>query len=244
VDCLADRGATILRTAQSFGEVRSTSFSDFVARELHGTMTVPAIPHPPACNEDTGKQEIGVRRHYVDVGVQFGATLARGDVEGSRGLGITGRARRPDGLGAIVGFGRQSFTIRHAIGGRTMRLGDLSLWAFTGSAGFSTHPGRLEATVSLGGGYGFGGFHLDTKAQDAYARIGAFAPQADASNAWILSPGVSLWYELNNRFAATASLGYSYARPTIRIDFENGSEERRISAGAAKVGVGLAYKVF
>jgi NTE family protein len=244
VDCLADRGATLLRTAQSFGEIKSTSFVDFVTKELHGAMTVPDMPHPAVCDEQTGKKAIGVRRHYVDIGVQFGATLARGDVAGSHGFGITGRARRPDGFGAIVGFGKQSFTIRNAIAGNTVTLGELSLWAFTGSVGFSTHPGRLETTVSMGGGYGFGGFALATSAQDAYARTGAFAPKSSASNAWVVSPGLSLWYELNNRFAATASVGYTYARPTMRIDFENGSDERRVTAGAAKLGIGLGYKLF
>ena len=245
VDCLADRGALLLRTAQSFGEKKSTSFVDFVTKELHGTMTVPTIPHPSACNDATGKKEIGVRRHYVDIGVQFGATLARGDVEGSEGIGITGRARRPDGFGAIVGFGKQSFTIGTSIDGKDVTFGDLSLWAFTGNVGFSVHPGRLEATASLGGGYGLGGFDLSTGAQDAYARIGVFAPKAQASNAWIVSPGVSLWYELTNRFAATASAGYTYARPTIRVDFDNApSEERRVTAGAVKVGIGVGYKIF
>lgn len=243
VDCLADRGAALLRTAQSFGEVESTSFADFVVKELHGTISVPDMPHPPVCDEEAGRKEI-VRRHYVDIGAQFGATLGRGDVEGSQGISITGRARRPNGFGAIVGFGRSSFSIKDASGRRTGTLGDLVLWAFTGSAGYSVHPGRLEATVSVGAGYGFGGFSLHREAQDAYARLGSFAPKVSASNAWLVSPGLSFWYELNNRFAATASVGYIYTRPTIRIEFDNGVQERRVTAGAAKIGVGVGYKVF
>ena len=66
-----------------------------------------------------------------------------------------------------------------------------------------------------------------------------------SSTALMVRPHASLWYNLSNRWAATLSASYVYARPTVRVAGDDAVlYDRRINASAVRVGAGLAFKIF
>ena len=107
---------------------------------------------------------------------------------------------------------------------------------------FTRRAGPLEASAGLSAGYGFGGFTLDRVARDRYGMQGFFGLEPDVTNTWVLKPSVSLWFNLNNRWATTVSASYVTARPTIK--FGSGLPDRQIKADAFGVAAGLGFKVF
>ena len=86
-------------------------------------------------------------------------------------------------------------------------------------------------------------FTTDTR--DAYGRLGLFGVEGDTSNAWIVKPQASFWYNLTSRWAATVSGSWVYTKPTVRIT--SGAVvpyDQRIEASAIRVGAGIAFKIF
>jgi hypothetical protein len=128
------------------------------------------------------------------------------------------------------------------IGGEGVTVGQLSLSILSAGLLFTRRAGPLEASAGLSAGYGFGSFSLDRAARDRYGMAGVFGVEADATNAWVLKPNVSLWFNLSNRWATTVSASYLLARPTI--DFASGLPDRKIRADAVALSAGMGFKVF
>lgn len=242
VNCLIDRGAQLLRESRSVTDVVSESFQTFVTGHLRGTIATPAAPRPPACTTAAARGEIK-RHHYIDLGLQYNVKRSRGgDTEDQRGVGLAVRVTKPDGFGATAGFGAESFDVSGTIGGAAVKVGRLSLRTLSGGLLFTRRAGPLEASAGLSAGYGFGRFSLDRVARDRYGMAGLFGIEPDATNTWVLKPNASLWVNLDNRWAATLSASYLFARPTIR--FGSGLPNRRIRADALGVSAGVGFKVF
>lgn len=242
VDCLIDRGGQLLRESSSVTETDSETFRAFVANHLHGTIGIPTVPHPASCTTATGRSEIK-RNHYIDVGVQYNLKLPRGeDVDDQRGVGLAVRVTKPDGVGFTAGFGTESFDVPGTIGGVGLTVGQLSLRTLSGGILFTRRAGPLEASAALSTGYGFGSFALERAAGDRYGMQGFFGVEPDTTNTWVVKPSVSLWFNLNNRWAATVSTSYVTARPTIK--FGSGLPDRKIKADAFAVSAGVGFKVF
>lgn len=113
----------------------------------------------------------------------------------------------------------------------------------SGGVAFTRHVGNVEASASVWAGYGFGGFDLSQEARDAYVRGGRFGLDADATNAWLIRPGASLWMNLRGNLAATASIGYVYSKPTLRLTSDSFDVDRPVRA-AVRAAVGLGFTVF
>ena len=246
VDCLIDRGASLLRNAR-FMEPSAVTFSSFVKDELkNGTIGVPPGT-PPVCTPADANQHIAVRNHYIDVGVQLGASLpASDDVDGSHfTAGLTFRVTRPHGWGVVVDVGPQSFEIAGDTGTERIRMGNLRLWSFMGGIARTHIVGRAEATLGVSGGYGLGSFNPSLAARDTYGRLGFFGLEGEASNAWLVKPQTSLWYNLSDRWAATVSASYVFGRSNVRLT-SAGTDAfaRKVDASAFRVGAGLGFKLF
>ena len=243
VDCLIDRGGRLLREASSVTDATTTPFTSFVANELKGTIGQPSTPHPAACTDAVGRREIGTRGHYIDVGLQYHVTRGSADVENDQGLGLAVRVAKPNGFGATVGFGTESFDVPATIGGADVSLGKLRLRTLSGGVFYARRAGPLEASVGVSGGYGFGSFELTDDARGRYGRLGLLVT-TDATNAWIVKPNVSVWRNLTNRLAANVSASYVVARPTIRFEPGAPAQDRTIDASAFQVSAGFGFKVF
>lgn len=245
VRCLIDRGGSLLRNAR-FIEPAGTTFTTFARDELrNATIGVPT-GDPPACTPADGERQIGVRRHYLDIGVQAGAMLpGSDDVDGSHfAAGITFRVTRP-AWGVVIDVGPQTFPIAGTIGSERLRLGDLRLWSFMGGIGRTAIVGRTEAMVGVSGGFGLGSFDPSLDARDAFGRSGTFGIEAKASNTWLIKPQTSLWYNLTDRWAATVSASYVFGPSTVRfLSGGNAVYTQKVDASAFRVAAGIGFKIF
>ena len=245
VDCLIDRGGSLLRTAPLI-ESSMGSFADFVRTRLLGRIDAPTGT-PPACTASKAKEHLHVRNHYLDIGFTGGIAIpGSDDLASSRfAPGIAVRATRPHGLGVMIDVGRQSFSVENDVGGRRIDLGTLRLWSVLGGVGYTTVTGRTETTFGVSAGYGFGGFSVSSEAGEAYGRAGIFGLDGDASNAWLVKPQATFWYNLSDRWAATVSGSYILTRPTVRITAESGVPyDQPVNAAVFRVGAGIGFKVF
>ena len=248
VDCLIDRGGQLVREGELYSGGGVLPFADFVRDELHGEMTVPPKPSEPSCTETTGRAKIGVREHYLDIGVQAGLMIpGSNDIHSTKVRpGVVFRATRPNGWGVVVDVGTQSFPFRAPVGGEDREVGDVRLFGLMGGIARTRRDGRAETTLGLSAGYGIGrSMTLTTDTRDAFGRQGFFGVEGDTSNAWIVKPQASFWFNLTSRWAATMSASYVYSKPTVRITSDTGVPyDRRIEASAVRVGAGIAFKIF
>jgi NTE family protein len=244
VDCLIDRGARLLRDSTSVTEDTPVRFTDFVSQTLKGSIGTPATPHPAECTKAAGKRLVGTRGHYVDVGLQYNVVRARSDdVEDDSGLGLAIRAAKPNGFGVTAGFGTNSFDVPGSIGDARLTTGSLRLRTLSGGLFYAVRRGRLEFSAGASAGYGFGSFAVSDRAKEEYARLGRFGVTADATNAFVVKPDASLWYNLTDRIAATVSTSYTRARSTVRFEGIDPAN-RDVTAAAVRVSAGVAFKVF
>ena len=160
--------------------------------------------------------------------------------------GVVFRATRPNGWGVVVDVGTQSFPLRAAIDGVDREVGDVRLFGFMGGIARTRHDGRAETIVGMSAGYGIGrSMTLTTETRDAFGRLGLFGIEGDTSNAWMVKPQASFWYNLTNRWAATMSASYLYTNPIVRITSDTEVPyDRQINASAVRVGAGIAFKIF
>ncbi len=84
---------------------------------------------------------------------------------------------------------------------------------------------------------------MSDRAKEEYARLGRFGVTADATNAFVVKPDVSLWYNLTDKVAGTVSTSYTRARSTVRLDGADPAS-RDVTAAAVRVSAGVAFKVF
>jgi len=250
VDCLIDRGERLLKNAPNaqFGRTKDTgkkTFADFVTTDLKGEFDPVGGPHPAACNDNAAKKLLGIRTHYIDVGVEFGSSFARsGDIKSQHGPGLAVRVTRPNGLSAIADFGSQSFDVRGAVNGANLTLGAVGLRTLTGGLAYTRRVAQLEATAGFAVGYGFGHFDVDDATREAFGRQGVFGLTGDATNAVVLSPRVSLWQNLSSRWALGATATYVHARPTVQLTSGPFVREQTVDATAIRVSAGIGFKVF
>ena len=202
VNCLADRGATLLREAPTISEGQSRPFEHWAREVLKATVEPSPTLEMRPCNTDVASAAIGVRTHHVDVGADFGIVRpGSGDVEPSKGPGMALRVTRPNGFGAMIDFSPTTFEVRSVIKEEPVRLGRLRLFGVAAGVGYTRHLGQVEATLGVTVGYGFGAFELSDSARDVFRRQDRFGVSGDATNAWLVRPQASFWYSLNPDYA-------------------------------------------
>lgn len=245
VDCLVDRGAQLLRAANSVGQSPTRTFADFVRTDLRGDVGIAGGPHEPTCTDNVAKKKNGIRAHYIDVGIQFGIASARGrDVEDDRGPGVAVRITRPNGLSAIADYGTQSFTLATDAIGSSVSAGQVRLRTVLGGVAYTRRFRQVEATAGLALGFGFGSFKLSDGVRDEFGRQGIFGLTSTATNAFVIAPRASLWQNLSNRWAVGATASYLHASPTIEITSGSYAYARAVDVSTVRVAAGVAFKVF
>jgi len=245
VNCLIDRGGTLLRESQSVTDGDATPFASFVRDVLGGSVVPAAVKHIPSCTQAVGKKAIRTRSHYMDIGLQYGWSMAQSsDVGDKRGLGLAFRVTKPNGWGVTVGYGSESFDMRSTLDGQPITFGSVSLGTLSGGAFYARRAGPLEASFGASIGYSLmSSVDFDHDAQDAYARAGVIGIAPESTRSWVFKPNISLWHNLTDRLAITASASYVVARPTIR-SATGALQDRTLQAEAFRLATGFGFKIF
>lgn len=99
--------------------------------------------------------------------------------------------------------------------------------------------------AKLMSGYAFSSMKLSPAATDAYHnRLGGQAVTVKASNAVVLIPEVTAWYNINKKVGLRVSGGYVIARPTVTVSSTAGVDRRRVRADNVTFKVGMVYSVY
>jgi NTE family protein len=250
VDCLIDRGQQLVRDATISTTQSNVAFADFVKNELHGTIQIPSADSstntaPASCTADAAKRLLGVRDHFIDIGVDATSVSPKDRAFArSRSPGVAFRLVRPTGWNVTIGLGPSSLSATETIGGQAVKAGDLGLFGLTGGLLRAFRAGRLEATLGASAGYALGSFSLSTDALDAFGRNGNFGVTAKASNTWLAQPRAGVWFDLNDWLALTASTSYTFAHSRVVISSDHALIDQRIDASAFRFSFGVGFKVF
>ena len=196
---------------------------------------------------------IGVRegRAQSDNTFALGANVSlRGfndeSARGHNGPGLLWRFGRGDTgwswQGALNWF---SADVDQAIGGSSVRFGQLHVRPIMAGYGYDYRRGRQLFTASVVAGYAFVSMSLAPTAIDAYYdRLGARSVTLETPNTFVVRPGFSVWHDLSEKVGLNVSTGFLVARPRVVVRSTLGDDERRIRADMFQVKIGLAYSIF
>jgi hypothetical protein len=114
-----------------------------------------------------------------------------------------------------------------------------------GGYGYTHVAGRAKISANVLGGYAFTTFSL----RDDYALAYRFnttgaSINADVTNAWVVKPELSTWFDINRKVGINASLGYMIARPEFTVTGAAESGRRRLNADVIMIKVGAVYSIF
>jgi len=181
------------------------------------------------------------------LGAQLSTRAAAGpENAGHVGVNLLWRiGQSKTGWGWHYGLNWFNTDLTRSIGGVETEFGHLKVRPLMGGYGYTRVIGRTAITGKLMGGYAFSSMSLSPVAMDAYLnRIGGQAVTVKASNAVVVAPEVTVWYNINKKIGVRISGGYVIARPTVTVSSTAGEDERRVRADHVKFQVGLAYSIY
>jgi hypothetical protein len=160
-------------------------------------------------------------------------------------VGVIARMRRGSGLGATVGLEWYTSSVRTDVGGQPVPLGDIHVRPVMAGVSYIRQYRRYALSTALVAGYSFNSLRPTAAAQAAYQdRLGMPNVRLEVANSFAFRPDVTLWYELGHHFAASASLAYLFARPTVTAVSSTGRRDARLDLSATVITFGVAYGVF
>jgi hypothetical protein len=168
------------------------------------------------------------------------------DAHGNLGIGLLWRiGHSKTGFGWDWGLNWIAVDVDRDIGGTDTDFGELKLRPIMGGYGYTHVFGRTSISAKAFAGYAFTSMTMSPPASDAYRdRLGARSITADASNALVLKPEVSMWRDLSEKIGLRASVGYLVARPHIAVRSTVGEDKRRMNADMLMFKVGMVYSIF
>jgi hypothetical protein len=185
------------------------------------------------------------------VGVNVATKQAPDDssvAEGGFSVGFQWRiGHSKQGWGWQYGLHWYTMDLDRVIGGAPTSLGTLRVRPLMGGYGY-THlfrGGRMAVTGDIVAGYALNSFRLDPAADAAYqTRLGARSLSSEATNAFVVTPELKIWYDVNKKVGLLLSTGYVVARPDVKVTSTLGTEVHRVHADTFRLKVGLVYSVF
>jgi hypothetical protein len=160
-------------------------------------------------------------------------------------VGLIARMRRGSGLGATIGLEWYKSEVQTTIGGQLVPLGDMNARPVMAGVSFTRQYSRYALSGALVAGYSFNSLRATPAAHAAYRdRFALPDARIGISNCFAFRPDVTLWYELGHHLAASASIAYVYARPTVTADSAAGRRVDPLNISATVITFGLAYGVF
>ncbi len=176
-------------------------------------------------------------RRLLAVGASVRLSDPRSGALGGRvSVGPNVRLGMGTGLGLSIGFGWFDTNLS-ATPGPAEPLARLRIRPLMAGLGYTVRRERLALSLSLVGGLALNSLTLPERVNPAEAALAI-----DRSVAW--RPGVSFWFDANDRVAFNVFTGYLVTRPTVTV-LENGETHTRpLRADTIVLSAGAAYKVF
>jgi hypothetical protein len=193
----------------------------------------------------------------VELGAQTAGKLAVGASISSKFAGAS-EARGGTGIGFLYrwGHGRQGWGWKYGINwysaelGRPLgdaqpEFGKLQVRPFLAGYGYTHLIGRTKVSANLMAGYAFTSFRLHDSFDQAYRDFrGVDSIDTSSSNAFVVRPEVSLWYDVNEKIGFNLGAGYVIARPEITVISSLGRDRQRVHADMFSIKAGLVYSIY
>jgi hypothetical protein len=94
-------------------------------------------------------------------------------------------------------------------------------------------------------GYAFSSMSLTPEATVAFAeRLGAHDVDIHVSNPFVLKPEFAVWHDISKKVGLNSSVGYIFARPSIRVTSTLGEDRRLMRADMLVFKIGVVYSIF
>jgi hypothetical protein len=201
--------------------------------------TVPPPPAPPA-QEGAGAgfelAEPDPDRRLLAVGLTVGWSVPNADSLRTRGaFGPLIRFGSPRGLAPVIGLDWFQADLVSFGGGES--LARVRIKPFMAGLGYTVASDRISLTPSLVAGYAFNSL---TITDTGVAR----GLPVEVANSFVWRAGASAWYDLGQRMAINASMGYVMTGLRLTVLDDTRLVEVDASGDTAIVHVGLAYKLF
>ena len=181
------------------------------------------------------------------LGGNFGVrTATDSSAAGAKGVGLLWRfGQSHEGWGWHYGLGWYGTDVSWDIANQKAELGRLGVKPIVGGYGYTHVMGKTSVTGNVLGGYAFTSLRQDdTFADSVLARLGGSTVAIDASNTFVVRPGVSAWYNVNEKIGINVSGNYMMARPKVTVTSSGGTDVRRLQADMFTIKVGLVYSLF
>jgi hypothetical protein len=170
---------------------------------------------------------------------------ANADAHHPTGVGLVGRLRRGSGLGATVGMDWFASDLRAEVGGQPTPVGHMSIRPLMAGVSYIRQFHRYAVSTGIVGGWAFNSLSQTDAERSAYAnRVGIPGASVSISNCLAVEPNVTFWYELGHHFAASASVAYMLARPTLTARGPAGTRTDTVNLSATVITFALVYGVF
>ena len=185
-----------------------------------------------------------------DASIAVGVALtlydpANPEADHPAGVGLIARMRRGSGLGATVGLDWFKSEVQTEVGGQPVPLGTMNVRPLMVGMSYSRQYHRYAISGALVAGYAFNTLRQNGGTRAAYLdRLGVQDARLEISNCFAFRPDVTIWYELGHHFAASASIAYLFARPTVTTDSALGRRSSTVNLSATLLTFGFAYGVF
>ena len=170
---------------------------------------------------------------------------ANADQHHPTGVGLVGRLRRGSGLGGTVGMDWFTSDVRVEVGGQTTPAGRASIRPLMAGISYLRQFRRYAISTGVVGGWALNSLSQSDAQRAAYlGQAGLSDGRVSISNCLAVEPNVTFWYELGNHFAASASVAYMLARPTITASGPAGRRADRVNLSATVITFAVVYGVF
>jgi hypothetical protein len=167
------------------------------------------------------------------------------NVNARPGFGLVARLRRGSGLGVSLGLDWYTSDVEIPIDGQAAPVGALTVRPVMLGASYTRQFSRYALTAGFVGGWSFNSMKQSDLQRRIYGEVvGIPDPQLSVANCWAARPSVSFWYELDNHFAALASVGYMFVRPTVTTRGAAGQRSDSVNLGSVVFSIGFVYGVF
>ncbi len=177
------------------------------------------------------------QRRWLAVGANAGWSSPGDERLASRTtIGPLVRIGSGSGVSPAVGFGWYRAELR-STSDADRRLAQIRLRPLMGGVAVRHSGDRVSASVDLVAGVSFNGIQPRGPIQVREVPV-------DVSSSFAWRPGVSVWMDLNGRFALNLSGGYVVTRPRLTMIEDGQVTSRTLRADTLLVHVGLVYKVF
>ncbi len=198
-----------------------------------------AEPSTPAAATEQDARFIEAERdpRLLAVGLSFGRSVpTEGQLGGRFRIGPVLRLGTGRGLGPALGFGWFRAPWRANVPGAPA-MGEIRIRPVLGGVAYGAQGERGTVSFSLVGGIAFNSLELPDVIAEPEIPL-------SISSSFAVRPGISMWFDVDRRFAINVAANYLMTRPRVRVLAHGEIETRSLRADAVLINAGLVYKLF